>query len=263
MTSTRMDRLYWDRLALTYDQAVLSSFDADLSGIIARRLDELAGTQKTALDLGCGVGKYVGPLSDRFGQVVAVDHSEELLKIARHEHGHRSNVDIRMLDAAKGRPTTLVRADVVVCANVLIMADEELRSAILDTARKSLAPKGRLVLVVPSLESALLAHRRLVEWYGRDGSEDPETDAEDDARAPSKRTSRELLRGVMRIDGVPTKHYLAEELDLMLRRLRFEIEYLDKVSYSWDSEFGDAPRWMQAPHPWDWLVVVKRLARAR
>ena len=168
-----------------------------------------------------------------------------------------------MLDAAKGRPTTLIRADVVVCANVLIMADEKLRSAILDTARKSLAPKGRIVLVVPSLESALLAHRRLVEWHGRDGSEDPETDAEDEARAPSKRTSRELLRGVMRIDGVPTKHYLAEELALMLQRLRFEIEYLDRVSYSWDSEFGDAPRWMQAPHPWDWRVVVKRPARTR
>jgi len=263
MTSVRMDRGYWDRLASTYDQEVLSSFDADLSGIIARRLDELAGVKKTALDLGCGVGKYIGALSERFGHVVAADHSDELLKIARRDHANRGNLDIRLLDATQKGSFSAARADVVVCANVLIMADDELRAAILETARKCMAPRGRLVLVVPSLESALLAHRRLVQWYDRDGSKDAETDAEDDARAPSKRTSRELLRGVMRIDGVPTKHYLAEELSLMLQGSRLQIEHLDKVPYAWDSEFGDAPRWMRAPYPWDWLVVAKRLPRRR
>lgn len=263
MTSARMDRLYWDRLAPAYDQAVLSSIDADLSGIIARRLDELAGRKKTALDLGCGVGKYLGPLADRFGQVVAVDHSDELLKIARRDYGHRSNVDIRMLDAVRGCPPAVVRADVVVCANVLIMADEALREAILNTARKSMAPNGRLVLVVPSLESALLAHRRLVEWYRRDGSADAETDAAADGFPPSKRGCREILRGIMRIDEVPTKHYLAEELGLLLQGSRLAIEHLDKVPYSWGSEFGDAPRWMREPYPWDWLVVAKRLTRPR
>jgi hypothetical protein len=67
----------------------------------------------------------------------------------------------------------------------------------------------------------------------------------------------------MRIDGVPTKHYLAEELSLMLQGSRLQIEHLDKVPYAWDSEFGDAPRWMRAPYPWDWLVVAKRLPRVR
>lgn len=263
MTSSRMDRLYWDRLASTYDQEVLSSFDADLSGIIGRRLDKLAGAKKTALDLGCGVGKYIRPLADRFGQVVAADHSDELLKIARRDHGHLKNVDIRMLDATQKRSAPVMRADVVVCANVLIMADDGLRAAILDTARKSMVPDGRLVLVVPSLESALLAHRRLVEWYERDGAEDAETEAEDDGFPPSKGGCRELLRGVMRINGVPTKHYLAEELSLLLKDTRLGIEHLDKVSYGWDSEFGDAPRWMRAPYPWDWLVVAKRGVRSR
>ena len=139
-----MDRLNWDRLASTYDQEVLSSFDADRSGIIGRRLDKLDGAKKTALDLGCGVGKYIRPLADRFGQVVGANHSDELLKIARRDHGNLKNVDIRMLDATRKRSAPVMRADVVVCANVLIMADDGLRAAILDTARKSMVPDGRL-----------------------------------------------------------------------------------------------------------------------
>ena len=258
MASSRMDRSYWDRLAPLYDQEVLSSFDADLSGIIGRRLDALGGTRKTVLDLGCGVGKYLRPLSERFGRVLGVDHSEELLKIAERDHGHLKNVELRRLDASKVRSVPGMRADVVVCANVLIMADADLREAILKAAKRSMARGGRLFLVVPSLESALLAHRRLVQWYDRDGSDDAETEAEEDGFAPSKRACRDLLRGVIRIDGVPTKHYLAEELNLMLRDRGFRILHLDKVSYGWDSEFSDAPRWMRDPFPWDWMVVAQR-----
>ena len=64
MAISRMDRSYWDRLAPTYDEEVLSSFDADLLGIIGQRLDEISGPKKTVLDLGCGVGKYLQPRSE-------------------------------------------------------------------------------------------------------------------------------------------------------------------------------------------------------
>lgn len=253
-----MDRAYWDRLAPAYDREVLSSLDADRSGIIRRRLTALAGSGKTVLDLGCGVGKYLRELSSGFGRVVGVDHSEELLKVARRAHGLRENVELVQLDLSAGRRVAGVRADVVVCANVLIMADEGLRGAILDVARKSMTRAGHLLLVVPSLESALLAHRRLVEWCGREGAGDPEMEAEEEGLAPSKRACRELLRGIVRIDDVPTKHYLADELGLTLGRAGLAVLHLDKVHYGWDSEFGEAPRWMREPYPWDWLVVASR-----
>ncbi len=247
-----------DRLAARYDDEVLSSFDSDLSGAIERCLDGLAGPDKTVLDLGCGVGKYLAGLAERFGRVVAVDHSEKLLEIARRDHGERRNVEIRRLDASDGRAVRGVRAHVVVCANVVIMADGELRDAILQVARKSMKRDGRLVLVVPSLESALLAQRRLAEWHERDGAEAPEEDAEEEGLAPSKRTCRELLRGVVRIGDVPTKHHLADELLLTLRRAGLDLEELDRVHYPWESEFGDAPHWMRDPYPWDWLAVASR-----
>ena len=81
-----MDEEYWDRLAADYDEEVFSSLDSDDRGLIRSALDGLASRRKTALDLGCGVGKYVGTLSERFGKVIAVDHSTELLEIARRRH---------------------------------------------------------------------------------------------------------------------------------------------------------------------------------
>lgn len=253
-----MDVAYWDQLAPTYSDEVLSSFHADRTGAIRRCLDDLGGPRKTVLDLGCGVGKYLRALSRRFGRVIGVDQSEELLEIARRDHGRRKNVELRCVDASDGRPVRGVRANVVVCANVLIMADAERRDAILRTARLSMAASGRLVLVVPSLESALLAHRRLAEWYEREGAADPETEAEQDAVGPSKRTCRELLRGLVRIDGVPTKHHLAEELVLTLRHRGLKVRQLERVHYPWDSEFGEAPGWMRDPYPWDWLAVASK-----
>jgi len=253
-----MDVAYWDQLATTYSEEVLSSFHADRSGAIRRCLDDLGGPRKTVLDLGCGVGNYLHALSKRFGRVVGVDQSEELLEVARRDHGHRSNVELRCVDAADGRAIRGARANVVVCANVLIMADAERRDAILRAARDSMTRNGRLVLVVPSLESALWAHRRLAEWYEREGAEDPETEAEEDAVGPSKRACRELLRGLVRIDDVPTKHHLAEELVLTLRHRGLQVRRLERVHYPWDSEFGEAPAWMRDPYPWDWLAVASK-----
>ena len=38
-------------------------------------------------------------------------------------------------------------------------------------------------------------------------------------------------------------------------REEYEIE---KIEYAWDADFEDAPRWMQDPYPWDWLIVARK-----
>ena len=62
----------------------------------------------------------------------------------------------------------------------------------------------------------------------------------------------------MPIDGVPTKHWLREELQVALRAAGFVVESVDKVEYGWDTEFPDPPRWMKDPWPWDWAVAARR-----
>jgi ubiquinone/menaquinone biosynthesis C-methylase UbiE len=258
-----MDEEYWDRLAADYDEEVFSSLDSDDRGLIRSALDGLASRRKTALDLGCGVGKYVGALSERFGKVIAVDHSTELLEIARRRHADPENVEFRKVDASRGRSLRGGQADVVICANVLIMADEDLRRGILETARRSMRPTGSLLLVLPSLESALLVQRRLAEWYRREGAVDPEACAEREGIRPSRRSCSELLQGLVRIDGVPTRHYLGEEIAPMLSKVGLEPTRLEKIRYPWRTEFNDAPRWMRDPLPWDWLTVARRRGARR
>ena len=82
--------------------------------------------------------------------------------------------------------------------------------------------------------------------------------SEAEALASAMAPSRDLLRGLVRIEKVPTKHYLREEATLLLGEAGFAVSSCDKVEYDWDTEFDDPPRWMKKPGPWDWLFVARR-----
>ena len=62
----------------------------------------------------------------------------------------------------------------------------------------------------------------------------------------------------MRIEGVPTKHYLREEAIVFLEEEGFQVVSVDKIEYAWNTEFDDPPRWMGSPGPWDWLLIARR-----
>jgi hypothetical protein len=67
-----------------------------------------------------------------------------------------------------------------------------------------------------------------------------------------------MLQGNVDIDNVPTKHYLREELGLLLSREGFRMQECEKIEYRWDTEFIDAPEWLTEPLPWDWMAVAKK-----
>ncbi len=62
----------------------------------------------------------------------------------------------------------------------------------------------------------------------------------------------------MSIAGVPTKHYLCDEIAALLEARGLRPLEFEKIEYPWTSEFADPPRWMQAPYPWDWLCVARK-----
>ena len=70
-----------------------------------------------------------------------------------------------------------------------------------------------------------------------------------------------LANGIVALDGVATKHYLREELEVTLRVLGLEPIDTRKVEYAWSTEFDEAPSWLQAPYPWDWMVVARKRLR--
>jgi hypothetical protein len=61
------------------------------------------------------------------------------------------------------------------------------------------------------------------------------------------------------IDDVETKHFLKEELVVLLKNRGLETVEVGKIKYPWDTEYFSPPRWMKDPLPWDWLLVAKKV----
>ena len=109
-----------------------------------------------------------------------------------------------------------------------------------------------MVLVIPSLESSMLVSIIRQRW-------DPDKDAISVIKKnKSSFQLKNILQGNAEIDRVPTKHYLKEELQLLLANEGFNAEDFQKIEYEWDTEFLAPPKWLKQPKPWDWMVVARK-----
>ena len=248
-----MDVSYWESVAESYDAEIFSVLACDREGAVLACLDTVARPEHTAADLGCGIGKWLPHLAARFSSVLAVDISEKLLEQAK---------------AAAGDTVTYVSADIskpghrfgkfdfVLCVNVAITPDAEIRWSLLSNVARCVRAGGHALFVVPSLESALYVKQRLVEWQVREGQGETQAwSANGDKRFTSL---TDVEKGIVEIEKVRTKHYLREELVTTLGALRLRVERVDKVRYAWDTEFTDPPRWLKQPYPWDWMVLARK-----
>jgi len=67
------------------------------------RYDDYAtvpANEATVLEIGCGVGRFLKPLSERFARVIGFDFSAEMLDSAREYCGDRANVEYRQNDGS-------------------------------------------------------------------------------------------------------------------------------------------------------------------
>ncbi len=255
ITRREMNKNYWNSMSGGYEQEILSVLHSDTRGLIRTRLRKLASLKASVADIGCGIGHFLPLLSENFGKVYANDISPELLKRARDTHGHRPNITFLEGDAGlvfKKIP----RVDCVVSVNALIASSMTIRDRILKAIAARLKPGGHLILVVPSLESILLVDVRFLDWQKRVGIDPVKALKKTYPSHPSM--DLKTRQGIVDIDRVPTKHYLKEELDVILSSHKLDMLEATKIEYSWDSELDQPPAWMQAPYPWDWLIVARR-----
>ena len=251
-----MKRDYWEGVADNYEAEIFSVSDEDRNGVVLSALDQCKDAGGTVSDIGCGIGGFLPALSKRFKDVIAVDVSSKCIAQAKAAHCSLSNVSYLTKDLfATG--ARLPKVDVAFSCNSILTASMKHRDRMLDVVCRHIRPKGHLVLVVPSLESTFLRNVRLIEWNRRDG-----TSAGNAAREGFKKNRHELERriheGIVQIEGVETKHYLEEEIEILLRNRGMVMTDIQKVEYSWGTEFAKPPRWMKDPFPWDWLCVGEK-----
>ncbi len=248
----RMNERDWDKVAGTFEQEIFNVPANDAKGIIRGWVENLASPGAEATDLGCGVGRTLALLADHYARVYAVDVSSQCLEVAAKANAGRSNIAYVHADVSADK-NSYPATDVVLCINTWLNAALEIREGLIDRTCRGVKKGGHLLLVVPSLNSALLTAYRHLQWNLRDGM-DPQA-----AQKAAALNSHGLEHGLVSIDNVPTKHYLREELEALLNDRGFQVLDIEKIEYPWSTEFDAPPRWMKAPFPWDWFVAAKRV----
>lgn len=250
---TMNEELHWDNIAHSYDQEIFDVFKSDKDQKLSVYFRRHANKTLTAIDLGCGTGKAFPYLSPAFKKVLAVDISDRCLDIAANKQ--YTNIEFQKVDLTD-TTLKLPQADFGFCCNVLLLPELKKNLAIIGNAYKALRPGASAVFVVPAMESILFYAWRLIEWYKKEDVSPSEID--DSEFSYFTGSKRELFQGLIKIDGVTTKHYLHPEIEVIFRDSGFSVQNIDKVEYEWTTEFAKPPSWLKAPYPWDWLVEVSK-----
>jgi 2-polyprenyl-3-methyl-5-hydroxy-6-metoxy-1,4-benzoquinol methylase len=247
-----MEKNYWEKIAPSYETEIFDVLKNDKSGKIVKSILSFADPKKSVIDIGCAVGKWMPVLAPVFGKVQAIDISNNNLKIAAKKYPQYTNISYERVDMSA--PTVKVKKyDAAICINAILTSSLKKRNLFFKHMASFIKKGGDLVLVVPSLESKLFSHI-IANKYNVD-------DAKKDKVPTGKRAIsqiRYIKDGVTDIDDVPTKHFLKEELELLLNLAGFKVEKIEKINYKWSTEFHKPPTWLKNPQPWDWMVKAKK-----
>lgn len=244
---------HWNNIATKYEDEVLNAFQSDKKRKLAHYFKKHGNKKHKAIDFGCGIGNGFHYLSPLFGEIMALDISQNCLDIAQEKQ--YKNIHFKRMDLT--RPNIKITpAEFVLCSNVAIFSEVQKNYDILRNVRRALKKNGNALFVVPSLESTLFYAWRMMDWYRREGvkpNEIPDTEF-----AYYKPDKRDLLQGIVEIDGRPTKHYSHAELQVIFKDAKLEVTAIERLEYDWHTEFSDPPQWMKDPYPWDWLIECRR-----
>ncbi len=248
-----MDRRYWENIAPAYNEEIFDVLQNDKKAIIRSTIDRLAKPSKTVMDIGCAVGKWLPLLSTRFKKVIALDISEKNLAIAKKKYSKLSNIQYVRADMSGSKPA-LNACDVAICINAILTDSLKKRMHFFRNLSSCVRKGGFLILTVPSLESY-----HLTQIIGDRWKIDPDVRAKKISGKQALKKWKNIKEGNVEIDHVPTKHYLKEELELLLHEEGFRVEDTRKIEYDWTTEFLKPPKWLKEPRPWDWMVVAKKI----
>ncbi len=244
---------HWNKIANKYEDEVLNAFESDKERKLAHYFKKHGNSKHTAIDFGCGIGNGFHYLSPNFKSVLALDISQNCIDLAKQKPF--GNIEFKRMDLTRSN-LKLEPVEFILCSNVAIFAEVIKNYDILRNVKKALKKNGNAIFVVPSLESTLFYAWRMMDWYRKEGVKPNKIPrAEFDYY---RRDIRDILQGIVNIDGRPTKHYSHSELQVIFTEAGLEVTAIERLEYDWKTEFSEPPKWMKAPYPWDWLVECRR-----
>ena len=248
-----MKRSYWEKIAPSYNDEIFDVLHNDKKALIRTAIEKHASKRKTVIDIGCAIGKWLPVLSPAFKKVVAVDISAKNLEIAQQLYPQYKNVEYLRADMS-GKKTKVPPCDFGICINAILTPSQKDRDVFLKSLAACIKKGGSIIITIPSLESFLLTSI-IQQQFKIDKKHFPVTK---NAKHGLNKWNNIRL-GNADIDDVAHKHYLKEELQLLLSKEGFEVEAFQKIEYEWTTEFIKPPKWLKEPKPWDWMVTAKKL----
>lgn len=244
---------YWSRAADGYEQDFI---DPDLPAgrnPLREAVAALASRDKTAADLGCGIGPLLPFLAEHFGQVFAVDFAEGMLARARERCRGLTNVSFH-----QGSLTNLVslagRVDVALAVNSLVIPDiGDLENA-LKAIHATLRPGGHFLGIVPAIDSVHYLTMLVLDRARATGM--PPAQARLNAAHHAEHALYDFAFGQFRYKGLHQHFWQPFEVSYRLRRAGFRHVRKAKVLLAWE-QFSGGSDLHDLPPPWDWFFHAR------
>ncbi len=245
----------WNKVAKDYFGEIISPFSEGVQNPIFWYLEKKLGvnpSQMSVIDIGCGIGNFLLPLSEKFSQVVGLDFSPKMIEAAKEKVKEKSNVTLYVRDARDLKEFN-GQFDVAVAVNSVLLpkiADDE---KIMKEIHGVLKEGGFLLGVFPSMEShlfkALLVQEKALE----------EGKSEEEAIKLSQEEAKDcdLVTALVRYPDSTQKNYYLFELKHRLKRAGFSKIKIRKVYYPWEIYEDDTLlSFKKKGKMWDWFVFA-------
>lgn len=249
-----MDAKHWDSLAATFEEEVMSSLHSDKNKVLFKAIKKYVGKKDHVADYGCGVGGFIPLLMTCAHKISACDFSPKCIDVAKIKFAGKKNLDLFVHDLTQ--PLKL-KCDVAIAANVLISHQPEMLRRMLKTMSATVKKGGYLIVVVPAMESSLFVFQKILEIRVAKGESIAKAKKYIEGKIKSDMIS--LADGVVKVGSVPTKHYIGEEFESLLRQFKMETVERNKLEYDWDTELVNPPKGLKGPFPFDWMFVARKM----
>lgn len=247
------EEAHWNRIAPSYNDEIFDVFQSDKKKKLPRYFKKHGNVNHTAIDFGCGNGKSFPYMAPLFKRILAIDISQGLLNQAKKRP--YTNIDFKRADLTK-KNLALPPADFAFCCNVIMFPEIDKNHRMLANIYNALKPGGTALIVLPSLDSAFFSSWTLMNIYRNEGVKPEDIPASEFHYF--KGSKRDIVQGIVHIDGVPTKHYSESEIQVVFQEAGLKVTAVEKLEYDWSTELAEVPDGLGKPYPWDWLVECKK-----
>lgn len=265
---TKNDDIDWDQVSRDYHRYILGPFapemvNGDTSGQMRNQLladlvrngrfGSLSGIDLA--DFGCGPGNLIEHLPTDIGRLIGVDKSSAALQLATatasrrrlpFEARHQDLCALEMQD----------QFDVIVCVNAILPSTRTEVVAILEGIRDHLRPRGRLVAILPSYDTAQYSRELWRQYYAEHVS--PRHAARVIRALVASKLADDMSCSYAEDGRTSQCFHTPETIRREFEEAGLVIETLSKIYYPWSLvrrfDYGFFP---SAPEEiWDWYVVA-------